>query len=283
MGLDAITNFDKMRSFGHAVKNVCSTDSLSYMLVGVILLSRHVYVDSVNDCSEWQRSMNFKQQFVKSRPLENRCEIAFYPYTSSLPPPDDSYKIPRIVHVSEGAICQFCDLQLSTGKALTEHKRQLHPTTLLACPVPSCRLVHNQKIEENEKHSRNSDHYICKDVDGLLRHYAEKHCCVDTRVSCPMQGCTKGPFGKDKIGRHFLKDHKDQEEKYKSAERLYVKHGTRHAFKPMDRKHKIGRVRTDRGPLRRPFQCAKATDLKKKRKSVQGTKDATHRKSAKLQ
>lgn len=246
--------------------------------------------------------------YVKSSPLGNRCEIAFYPYSSGITPPDGSYKIPRVVHISKGAICQFCGLKLSNVKALTEHKRQLHPMTLLTCPVISCRLIHNKESEERKDDDGNSDHYIFDKVHLLLNHYVTKHVDSDTKVPCPVQGCRGGPFQKTTLCKHLCKIPKPEregkkktpkqlarvkshteEEKYLAAERLYVENGTRHAFTPLDRgrktdgkKNRVQKAKTgDTKTNRRSITNAKPTGLQKKRKRAQSTKDTDPQKKHK--
>jgi len=141
-------------------------------------------------------------------------------FTANYPPkepPVTPQSLPRFVHSENDGTntCQFCNdgSSFSTYKALTQHKIDLHPETMFACPHPSCRA-----------NKSDFQHRIFLEPWLLISHYISKHNSksVDGHSICNFEGCNTSLGGGSTVSRHVGKQHKHYF--YEIVAQLYNKH-----------------------------------------------------------
>ncbi len=179
----------------------------------------------ISDHSYWLQ--NFDALLLAQRDISTlRLQfIAHYPPKES---PITAQSLPRIVHAKNDGTntCQFCNdgQSFSRFKSLTQHKIDLHPETLFACPHPSCRTGW----------SSDSQHRIFLEPWLLVSHYISKHSekSADGRSICNFERCNTLLGAGSTVSRHVAKQHENQI--YNIAAELYNKHNASFVYlRPM--------------------------------------------------
>lgn len=139
-------------------------------------------------------------------------------FATNYPPKESAItaqSLPRFIHSQNDGtnICQFCNdgQSFSSFKYLNQHKIDLHPETMFACPHPSCRMGS----------SSDSQHRFFLEPCLLLSHYVSKHNekNADGLSVCNFEGCNTPLGGGSTVFRHISKQHKNRH--YEISAQLY--------------------------------------------------------------